>query len=140
MDNNATTIIIAVVIVLAIVAFAILRNRTTIGKKITSAVNIAGIASVQEELDRQLSFTSDVAAYFKELKLNQQNDLPFIIDGKTFSEHIEGAHPKEYSLFIGVYHKDSDSITNPKLLVADSFDTQTKEVLSKAEDGVVTLA
>lgn len=133
-------IIIAILVILAIVAIAVYMKRGGISKKIISAINIAGITSIQENLNRQLSFTSDVVGFFKGLNLNSANDLPFIIDCKALSEKLQGIPNNGNSLLIGVYHKDSDAITNTKYLVAESFDTQTKEVLSKAEDGVVTLS
>lgn len=133
-------IVIGIIIILAIVVFVAYGKRNNISKKVISAINIAGLTSIQENLNRQVSFTSDVVGYFKGLNLNPANDLPFLIDCKVLSEKLQGIPNKENSLLIGVYHKDSDSITNTKYLIADSFDTQTKEVLSKAVDGVVTLS
>lgn len=141
MDNNSM-IIAAVIVVLAIIVFVVYKKRNGSGStnKIISAVNVAGIAGIQETLNRQLSFTSDVVAYFKGLKLNPQKDTPFIIDGNVLGKQIKGVPKTGSSIFIGVYNEGSNTITNPKFLVADSFDTQTKEILNKAQDGIVALS
>lgn len=130
-------ILIIVVIILVVIAVVVYRgrNKGNFSKSVISGIANLGIETVY--LGRELSFTSDVVGYFKSLHLDPQKDTPFIIDGMELAKHIKDV-PNAPCLFMGVL--EDNEISNYRLLCADSFDAQTKEVLAKAQDGIVVLS
>lgn len=89
-------------------------------------------------IDGELAF-SDVQSWFKSLSLNKQNDVPFMALAST----VQFAFPDDFVLtlkesdkkakmFIGVYHEGSDEITKSLLILADSIDAKTKDVMGNA--------
>lgn len=133
-------IIIAIIIVLVVVAI-MARRRLKDNDSVKEISGFDGLRNITPiTLNRQLSFTSDVVSYFKELRLNPGEDTPFIIDGIELAKRVKDlSNVSGPSLFLGVFKHDG-SIVNYRLLCADSFDNQTKEVLTKATDGIVTLS
>lgn len=93
-------------------------------------------------INRELSFQSDVVAYFKNLHLNPKKDTPFISSGKSLIKDYSNVSMKnpDLTLLLGVYHEDTNTISDYKLIEATSFDNQTIDVLAKAEDGKVYLS
>lgn len=130
-------ILIIVVIILVVIAIVVYRgrNKGNVSEGVVSGFDNLEIKPV--DLGRELSFTSDVVGYFKSLHLDPQKDTPFIMDGKVLTKRVKNV-PNAPCLFMGVL-KDNE-ISNYRLLCADSFDVQTKEVLAKAQDGFVALS
>lgn len=87
-----------------------------------------------------LSFVKDVVDYFKKLALNPEKDTPFVIDAGKLGEEISNAPKVDCGIFTGVFHEDSNTITNYREIEAESLDDQTKEVMSHAKDGIVALS
>lgn len=87
-----------------------------------------------------LNFFKEVVQYFKNLSLNPKTDTPFIINAETLKEKIKNAPVEDVGIFEGVYREDEDQITDVRAVSADELDEKTKEVLSKAEDGIVALS
>lgn len=94
-----------------------------------------------------LNFAKEVVDYFKSLALDPRKDTPFLIDSEVFKEKIkkaprvkvEGLFTKQCGLLEGVYNEDTNEITNVRQVEADALDEGTQDVMSKAEDGIVTL-
>lgn len=42
-------------------------------------------------------------------------------------------------IFQGVYHEDTNTITDCREIEADNLDNQTQEVMKQGEDGIVVL-
>lgn len=87
-----------------------------------------------------LNFAKEVVDYFKSLALDPRKDTPFLIDAETLKEKIKNAPRVDVGIFEGVYNEDTNEITNVRQVEADALDGQTKNVLSKADDGIVALS
>lgn len=87
-----------------------------------------------------LNFMKEVVDYFKNLHLNQQTQTPFLMDAKALGDRIKNAPRVDVGIFEGVYDESIDEITNVREVSADELDEQSKEVLSKADDGIVALS
>ncbi len=87
-----------------------------------------------------LNFFEDVVEYFKKLTLNPKKDTPFVIDAGELGARIKDAPRVKTGIFEGVYHEDTNTITDYREIGADEFDDQTNEVMSQAKDGLVTLS
>lgn len=141
-------IIIAAIVILGIIIL-VAKNRKSPNEQANSD-DTGKIKLTPIVLHRQLSFTSDIVAYFKALTLDPKKDTPFIINmgqseaktqiGQLAATLTKGVPTTEFSLFEGVYREETNTISNFRLLVADSFDEQTKEVLTKATDGLIVLS
>lgn len=137
---KAVIVVLVIVVVIAIIYLATKKKPTAAKTPLEAAASDTKLKIVPVVLNRQLSFVSDVAGYFKELKLDSQNDTPIIIDGKKMAKLVKGVPQSNgSSLFMGVYHEATNTITDYRLLTAESFDAQTQEVLGKGEDGIVVL-
>lgn len=141
--DTGTVIIIVIVIVILAGLIVVLTNRKkamSFPVKVRTAYNLGDIDVKVTYLNRQLSFTNDVVSYFKSLVLDQQKDTPFVGDGSVLANSLKNFPRNDCSVFIGVYHEEDNTITDYKLLCADSFDEQTKNVLSQGENGIVALS
>ncbi len=78
-----------------------------------------------------VNFFGHVVNWFKSLSLNQQTDIPFLINAKSpeFKEMLKNAPQKNVGLFQGVYNEQTEEITHHEYLAADSVDQQTVNVL-----------
>lgn len=95
---------------------------------------------VKEIIKGILNFFKDVVEYFKKLSLDPKKDIPFVIEASKLKQQIKNAPVVDVGIFEGVYREDTDEITDLRLVEADELDEQTKNVLSKAEDGIVALS
>jgi hypothetical protein len=87
-----------------------------------------------------LNFAKHVVNWFKMLNLNPATQTPFIMDAKNLSSVIAKAPKVDCGIFAGVYDNQSETITECEIIEADKFDSTTKSVLRKAEDGIVVLS
>lgn len=87
-----------------------------------------------------LNFFEDVVDYFKKLILNPEKDTPIVIDAGKLGEEIKKAPRVKMGIFEGVYHEDTNTITDYREISTDEFDEQTKEVMDQARDGIVVLS
>lgn len=142
MDTGNVIIIVIVLVILAgLIAILINRKKAvSFPSKVRNAYKMGDIDVKATYLNRQLSFTNDVVSYFKRLVLDQKKDTPFVGDGSVLANSIKNFPQNDCSVFIGVYHEEDNTITDYKLLCADSFDEQTKNVLSQGEGGIVALS
>lgn len=78
-----------------------------------------------------VNFFSHVVGWFKSLYLNQQTDIPFVINAKSpeFKEMLQKAPQKNVGIFQGVYNEQTEEITHHEYIAADALDSQTKNVL-----------
>jgi hypothetical protein len=131
------TLLVIALIALLLIGFVSYRKKGGNSKKVKSLHSIKG-----EVINRELSFQSDVVAYFKNLHLNPKKDTPFISSGKSLIKDYSNVSMKnpDLTLLLGVYHEDTNTISDYKLIEATSFDNQTIDVLAKAEDGKVYLS
>ena len=87
-----------------------------------------------------LNFFKDVVEHFKKLNLNPEKDTPFVIDAGKLGEQIKDVPRVKMGIFEGVYHEDTNTITDYREIEAGEFDERTKEVMSQARDGIVALS
>lgn len=98
------------------------------------------VANVIKKIWRAIvNFVKDVVNYFKKLFLDPQKDTPFIIDAGELGQRIKEAPKVDVGIFEGVYHEDTNTITDYRELSAGELDQQTKDVLDKGQDGIVVL-
>ena len=101
-----------------------------------------------KRIEGTLSF-GDVVGWFKTLSLDKKKDTPFVALADKFedimtsyfkSDNIIVYPPlpegiledqNKKRLLLGVYEEESEEVSNALLLVADSFDAKTLEVLGK---------
>lgn len=135
------TLLVIALIALLLIGFVSFRKKGGNSKKVKSLHSIKGELCPQV-INRELSFQSDVVAYFKNLHLNPKKDTPFISSGKSLIKDYSNVSMKnpDLTLLLGVYHEDTNTISDYKLIEATSFDNQTIDVLAKAEDGKVYLS
>lgn len=138
--------IIAIIVIAAVAVVVYRRGKTASSRSAqtkTAPDYLAGInVNIKPTIiERELSFVSDVVDYFKSLNLDHKKDTPFIIDGFKLQQAVKmSVTVGGLSLFMGVYHEDSNTITDYKWIQPLSFDNQTKEVMSHARDGIVALS
>lgn len=81
-----------------------------------------------------LNFAKHVVAWFKNLNLNPQKDIPFVLRNKeVFKEQLANAPVKNVGIFAGVYNQDTDTISHIEYKEADQLDSQTRQVLGDEE-------
>jgi hypothetical protein len=95
--------------------------------------------SIKKVVTQLLNFAKLVVQYFKEMYLNPETDTPFIIDAEKLGEQIQNAPRVDVGIFEGVYHADTNSISNYRIIEADQLDDDTKKVMSQAKDGIAVL-
>ena len=76
-----------------------------------------------------MNFFREVVDWFKSLRLNPQEDTPFIANASEFKEMLKTAPKKDVGIFEGVYNEETDEITANRYLDADEVDQKTKNVL-----------
>ena len=76
-----------------------------------------------------LNFCREVVDWVKSLRLNPQEDTPFIANASEFKEMLKTAPKKDVGIFEGVYNEETDEITANRYLDADEVDQKTKNVL-----------
>lgn len=76
-----------------------------------------------------VDFAKDVVCYFRNLKLQQGRDIPFITRAKEFKEMLKNAPVKNVGLFEASYNEETDQIENVQYIAADQIDRQTDEIL-----------
>lgn len=100
----------------------------------------AAVRFVKKVIKGILNFFKEVVQYFKRLLLNPKTDTPFVIDAKTLKEKIKNAPVENVGIFEGVYREDEDKITDVREVSADELDAKSKDVLSRAKEGIVVLS
>lgn len=139
-------LIIAIIVIAIVVILVYLRGKSaasgSVRPKKASDYPLGNIVNTKPTIiERELSFVSDVVDHFKSLNLDPKKDTPFIIDGNKLQQNVKmSVAVGGPSLFMGVYHEDSNTITDCKWIKALSYDKQTIEVLSHAQDGIVALS
>lgn len=116
-------------------------------KKKTKSVKPMANFSIKR-IEGTLSF-GDVVGWFKTLSLDQEKDTPFVALADKFEDTMTSyfksdniiVYPplpegilkdqNKKRLLLGVYEEESEEVSNALLLVADSFDAKTLEVLGK---------
>lgn len=78
-----------------------------------------------------INFFNHVVGWFKSLSLNQQVDIPFVINAKDpqFKAMLKNAPVRNVGVFEGVYNEQTDEITHHEYLAADAIDSKTREVM-----------
>ena len=84
---------------------------------------------VRKVINGILNFAKEVVDWFKSLRLNPQEDTPFIANASEFKEMLKTAPKKDVGIFEGVYNEETDEITANRYLDADEVDQKTKNVL-----------
>lgn len=84
---------------------------------------------VRKVINGILNFVKEVVNWFKSLRLNPQEDTPFIADAEQFKDMLKTAPKKKVGIFEGVYNEETDEITAHRYLDADELDQKTKDVL-----------
>ena len=84
---------------------------------------------VRKDVHGVLNFFREVVDWFKSLRLNPQEDTPFIANASEFKEMLKTAPKKDVGIFEGVYNEETDEITANRYLDADEVDQKTKNVL-----------
>lgn len=134
-------IVVAALLVAGVVAFLVLRKKGLLGRIVRKAKDVKiDVATVEGECH----FT-DCVAWFKSLKLDKEKDTPFIADyakvmGMTDALQLSQPVTKPRALMLGVYDEKADALSHAQIIQCDSFDAQTLEALSSAEDGLVVLS
>lgn len=87
-----------------------------------------------------INFFSHVVGWFKNLALNQQEDIPFVINAKDpqFKAMLKNAPVKNVGVFEGVYNERTEEITHHEYLAADAIDSKTREVMGSESLVVLT--
>ncbi len=150
-----STILIIVAVTVAAVAGVVyycytkgLFNKKTKSTKAMSNLSI-------RQIEGTLSF-GDVVGWFKTLHLDKEKDIPFIALADKLEDMITSYFKSDNNivypplpdgiledkdkkrLLLGVYDEKDDEVSNALLLVADSFDAKTLEVLG--EESLVALS
>lgn len=123
-------------------------------KKKTKSIKPMSNLSIKQ-IEGTLSF-GDVVGWFKTLSLDKEKDTPFIALADKLEDMITSyfksdniiVYPplpdgiledqNKKRLLLGVYDEKNDEVSNALLLVADSFDAKTLEVLG--EEALVVLS
>ncbi|MCI5776150.1 MAG: hypothetical protein MR215_00725 [Bacteroidales bacterium] len=87
----------------------------------------------------------DCVAWFKNLKLNKEADIPFVLDYTKFQDKFAGGEfkvpvTKPCAVLLGVYNEKSDEMPNMQIIQCDKFDEKLVETLGAAENGLVVLS
>lgn len=90
-------------------------------------------------VDGKVSFERDIVNWFKPLKLQKNKDIPFIMKGNALREQLPNVQFDNVAIMEAVYDEKEQKITACRLLIAESIDNRTMEVLSKSKDGIVVL-
>lgn len=125
---------------LAIVGFATAAGLTYAFTRLVSRKVVILPESAVKHID--LLTLADIVNYFKGLDLDKSMDTPFV--SKDF-EKFNVKTPQtpladEKVLLVGVYHEQSNTLSNYVVVYSHSYDDALKSLLAKAEDGVVTLS
>ena len=86
-----------------------------------------------------LSFEEHIVHWFQKYYLQAGRDIPFLIEGRYLKEQLTKATQYDCGIFKGIYNEETDSITHHEFLGAEKLDSETKEVLQSAEEGLVVL-
>lgn len=86
-----------------------------------------------------LNFYHHVVEWFKGLKLRKGKDIPFIVEAKKLKKMIKEAPVVDCGIFEAVYNEEKDTIEHMRVVEAEELDDETKNVLSKGEQGLVVL-
>lgn len=148
-----STILIMVAVTVAVVAGVVYYsyNKGLFKKKCTKPMLNLSI----KQIEGTLSF-GDVVGWFKALSLDKEKDTPFIALADKFEDMITSYFKSDNNivypplpngiledkdkkrLLLGVYDEKAEEVSNALLLVADSFDAKTLEVLG--EESLVVLS
>lgn len=88
---------------------------------------------------RIIDFFSHVVDYFRRLRLNPQEDTPFVFDAGKMGEMIKNAPKVDVGIFEGVYNEETNRITHHRLIETEELDERTSNLLDQSENGLVTL-
>lgn len=78
-----------------------------------------------------LNFAKNVVGWFRNLKLRQGRDIPFIANAnqEVFKEMLQKAPVRPVGIFQGVYNEELDEITHNEYLEADELDEKTRQII-----------
>ena len=90
------------------------------------------VGKVQGDEVEKLDF-GNVVGWFKCIpNFNKEKHIPFIANANSpeFKKIIDfGSTEKKYAIFIGVYDEDSEKIIKHHLILTDTVDSKTEQVL-----------
>jgi hypothetical protein len=86
-----------------------------------------------------LSFKKHIVDWFQKYHLQAGRDFPFLVEGRYLKEKLHTAPKYSCGIFKGIYNEETDSITHHEFIGAEKLDSETKEVLQSAEEGLVVL-
>lgn len=153
MARMSTILIVGAGVVVVGAAAAYYSYKKGLFQKQTKSVKPMSNLSVKQ-IEGTLSF-GDVVGWFKSLSLDKEKDTPFIAladQVKEITSYFKSDNIIVYPplpdgiledqdkkrLLLGVYDEKSQEVSNAMLLVADSFDAKTLEVLG--EEKLVVLS
>lgn len=154
MARMSTILIVGAGVVVVGAAAAYYSYKKGLFQKQTKSVKPMSNLSVKQ-IEGTLSF-GDVVGWFKSLSLDKEKDTPFIALADQVEDMITSYFKSDNiivypplpdgiledqdkkRLLLGVYDEKSQEVSNAMLLVADSFDAKTLEVLG--EEKLVVLS
>lgn len=80
-------------------------------------------------IDGKLDFSNDIIDWFKKKALQKGKHTPFIGDKNKIKDMLKQPLAKDVGLFMGIYDRQTDKITDMVVVVVDELDVKTQEVL-----------
>lgn len=127
-------------VVLSLLTLAVAAGAAYIIKRLHEAQN-EPITDAEIKHKDTLTLT-ELVDYFKNLNLDEELDTPFLCTNPEHFNVRKSVNPEsdEKVLFIGVYRRDGNKISDYVLVYSHNYDDALKNVLTKSVDGVVTLS
>lgn len=98
------------------------------------------IETVKKYFVAVLNFMAHVVNYFKNLNLDPNKQTPFVMDAKKLKEMIHNAPVVNCGVFEAVYNENTEELESYRHISSNQLDAQTRDILSKDEDGLVVLS
>lgn len=133
-------IIIAVLIAAGVVSYFLLKKKGLIdlvaNRVKAQKVDVATV-------DGECRF-DDCMIWFKELKLNKDTDIPFIMDYTKNKEMFAGGEfntpiTKPSAVMLGVLKEKGGEMSHIQIIQCDKLDDKLVEVLHSSKDGLIVL-
>lgn len=131
-----TIIILVIVALCAVIAFFLLKQKQEKqeGKK-TYKPSSKIFQQEDVVVEAETVVFTDVVVYFKNLSLTKGRDIPFIAkaNSKELQEVVSVIKKTEdfndTTLLLGTLNEETNEVENIKIIIAQSFDDKTNEVL-----------
>ncbi len=131
-----TIIILVIAALCAVIAFFLLKQKQKKqeGKK-TYKPSSKIFQQEDVVVEAETVVFTDVVVYFKNLSLTKGRDIPFIAkaNSKELQEVVSVIKKTEdfndTTLLLGTLNEETNEVENVKIIIAESFDEKTKDVL-----------